>query len=163
MQNAECRSSGEVTKLEWRTLLHSAFYTLHSAFLLGCGGSSQLVLPAAGATPDDRLSEVVTAALEADARLESPDTLYAVDAEIIADGMARTGAPRYAGIGTGGSVAVTSSRLEVRGTVAWARLEYRWVPGNQGVVREGRATFVLSPNEKGAWLIRHAHSSSPDR
>ncbi len=111
--------------------------------------------------PDDRLSELVAEVLQADAREERLDSLYAADALIVADGEVRHGVPRYAGISGRGSVAVTATRLEVRSGFAWAQAEYRWISAAGDSAREGRVTLVLSPNEKGAWRIRHAHSSAP--
>ena len=131
-------------------------------FLAACGGQPTVAIPPSTAVaPDDRLSEVVSEVLQADARLEPLDTVYASDALVIADGEVRYGPPRYAGIGGRGSVAVTATRLEVRGTMAWAQAEYRWLAAAGDSAREGRVTLILTPNEKGAWRIRHAHSSAP--
>jgi len=127
---------------------------------LACGGGSGTAVPMPIAS-DDRLSEIIAAALDSDARAESADTLYASDAVIVADGENRFAPPRYASIGSGGAVAITTSRLEVRGMVAWAQVEYRWMSTRESSVREGHVTFVLAPDERGAWRIRHAHSSSP--
>lgn len=118
-------------------------------------------MPVAPVAADDRLSDLVAAALDADARLEPADSLYTDDALIVADGQPRQGPPRFAGVGTGGTVAVTSSRLEVRGATAWVHVEYRWLSAREGTAKEGRATLVFTPDDKGAWRIRHAHSSSP--
>ncbi len=113
------------------------------------------------AMPDDRLSDLVAAALEADTRLDVPDSLYASNATIIANGRPRVAPPRFAAIGVGGSVAVTSTRFEVRSGVAWAFVEYRYVSAGAESVRAGSATVVLI-TEGGAWRIRHAHSSMPN-
>ena len=130
--------------------------------LAACGGSRTLALPAdIPVAPDDHLSDVVTAALEADGRLERADSLYATDAVVIAEGEVRYGVPRFAGIGGQGSVAITATRLEVRSGIAWAQAAYRWVAASADSAGEGRVTLILSPNEKGAWRIRHAHSSAP--
>ena len=132
------------------------------ALLAACGGPKPVTVgPQVTVAPDDRLSEVVSEALQADARQEPLDTLYAADALVIADGEVRYGTPRYAGVGGLGSVAVTATRLEVRGSMAWAQAEYRWVSAAGDSAREGRVTLILTPNEKGAWRIRHAHSSAP--
>ena len=129
---------------------------LAATLVAACGGQPTVAIPpTTTVAPDDRLSEVVSEVLQADARMEPLDTLYAPDAEV------RYGPPRYAGIGGRGSVAVTATRLEVRGTMAWAQAEYRWVAAAGDSAREGRVTLILTPNEKGAWRIRHAHSSSP--
>jgi ketosteroid isomerase-like protein len=130
--------------------------------LAACGGSTSIAIPAdLSVAPDDRLSELIAAVLQADAREERLDSMYIPDALIVADGEVRYGIPRFAGIGGRGSVAVTATRLEVRGGIAWAQAEYRWVSAAGDSAREARVTLVLSPNEKGAWRIRHAHSSAP--
>ena len=135
---------------------------LAAIFLAACGGQPTVAIPpSTTVAPDDRLSEVVSEVLQADARLEPLDSLYSPDALVIADGEVRFGPPRFAGIGGLGSVAVTATRLEVRGTMAWAQAEYRWVAAAGDSAREGRVTLILTPNEKGAWRIRHAHSSAP--
>jgi ketosteroid isomerase-like protein len=132
------------------------------ALLLGCGGPKTASLPPdVTVVPDDRLSEVVAEVLQADARQDPLDSIYTPDALIVADGEVRYGTPRYAGIGGRGSVAVTATRFEVRGAIAWAQAEYRWVSAARDSAREGRVTLILIPNEKGAWRIRHAHSSAP--
>jgi hypothetical protein len=110
---------------------------------------------------DDHLVEVMVAALEADTRLEVADSLYDADATVVADGNVRHVPPRFAGIGLGGIVGVMSSRTEVRTGLAWVEVSYRWISTAQGMAREGRATLVLVPGPRGAWRIRHAHSSSP--
>ncbi|HTL05592.1 MAG TPA: nuclear transport factor 2 family protein, partial [Gemmatimonadales bacterium] len=70
-------------------------------------------------------------------------------------------APRFAGVGVGGEVAITSSRLEVRQTLIWVYLEYRWLSLKDGAAREGKATVLLTPRSEGAgWRIVHAHSST---
>ena len=128
--------------------------------LLGCGGSAPPPLGPAPVASDDRVSETIAAALEADARMEPADSLYTPEAVIVADGTERGMLPRYAGVGPGGAIAVTASRLEVRGAVAWAQVEYRWVATREGIAREGQVTFVMVPDQRGAWRIRHAHSST---
>ena len=128
--------------------------------LLGCGGSTPPAPPPAPVASDDRVSEIIAAALEADARMDPADSLYTPEAVIVADGWDRGTLPRYAGVGQGGAVAVTASRLEVRGSVAWAQVEYRWVATREGIAREGQVTFVMVPDARGAWRIRHAHSST---
>jgi ketosteroid isomerase-like protein len=135
---------------------------LAATLVAACGGSPTVAIPAQVAVaPDDRLTEIVAEALQADARLEPFDSMYTPDAMVVADGEVRYGPPRFAGISGPGSVAVTATRLEVRGPMAWAQAEYRWVAAARDSAREGRVTFILVPNEKGAWRIRHAHSSAP--
>jgi len=136
--------------------------TLAAILTAACGGQPTVAVPPSTiVAPDDRLSDVVSEVLQADARLEPMDSLFAPDALVIADGEVRYGIPRFAGIGGRGSVAVTATRFEVRGTMAWAQAEYRWVAAAGDSAREGRVTLILTPNEKGAWRIRHAHSSAP--
>lgn len=139
----------------------AAAFTL---FLSTCRGAPppEPAVAVAMAPPDERLSEVLLAALEADARLETPDSLLAEDASFIAEGVQRLEPPRFAGIGRGGEVGITSTRIEVRSGLAWAQVAYRWISTAAGQAAEGRATFVLVPTAEGAWRIRHAHSSSPD-
>lgn len=129
---------------------------------LACGGARPAAEPAPASRADDAISELLTAALEADARLETADSLYEPEAVIIAGGRRQYAPPRFTGLAPGGAVAIVSSRVEVRGTLAWAQVEYRWLSTAAGLAREGWATFVVAQNDKGAWRIRHAHSSSPD-
>jgi len=100
------------------------------------------------------------AAFEADARGERADSLWAPDATVIADGALRDEPPRFAGIGSGGAVAITQSRLDLRQGVAWLYLEYRWSELKAGAFSEGRATVVLTTGGDDRWRIVHAHSSS---
>lgn len=129
---------------------------------LACGGARPAAAPAPAGRADDAISELLAAALESDARLEPADSLYEPDAVIIAGGRRQYAPPRFAALAPGGAVAIVSSRVEVRGTVAWAQVEYRWLSTAAGLAREGWATFVVVQDERGAWRIRHAHSSSPD-
>lgn len=135
--------------------------TLLTLATAACAGA---VLPEFTAIPigvsDEGLTELVRAALQADALLEIPDSLYTQQATIVADGAERVAPPRFAAIGLGGSVAVTSTRFEVRSGVAWAYVAYRWISEGGTEVREGRATIVLLATS-GTWRIRHAHSSAP--
>lgn len=137
---------------------------LPTLLIIACGGSPvppRAVYPVAPA--DEALSQLIVTALAADTRLETPSGIYESDALVVADGTARYAPPRFAGLGPGGDVAVTSSRIEVRGGVAWAQVEYRWLSTAAGRAAEGRATLVMVPTVEGAWRIRHAHSSSPSR
>lgn len=111
---------------------------------------------------DDRVLEVIVAALESDARLEPADSLYDRESVIVANGEVRHAPPRFAGIGEAGAIAVASSRMEMRGGLAWAQIEYRWMSTAAGIARDGRATFIMIPNDNGAWRIRHVHSSSAE-
>ncbi|HEX9755551.1 MAG TPA: nuclear transport factor 2 family protein [Gemmatimonadales bacterium] len=132
--------------------------------LAACGGASppQAAVAVSMAPPDERLSEILLAALEGDARLETADSLLAQDATFVADGVQRLEPPRFAGLSPGGRVEITSTRIEVRSGMAWAQVAYRWISIAADRAAEGRATFVLVSTSEGAWRIRHAHSSSPD-
>ncbi len=108
----------------------------------------------------DLLTELATAALAADARLDPADSLFDPDAEVIADGHRRTVPPRFAGVETGGQIVIGSSRVDVSGNFAWALLEYRWLAPGQNLIREGKATLVFARGADGrSWRITHAHSS----
>ncbi|MFI5209426.1 MAG: hypothetical protein ACHQ2E_03175, partial [Gemmatimonadales bacterium] len=74
----------------------------------------------------DAAGDVITAALDADARLETADSLYSPAAQSIADGHYRTSPPRFAGLEAGGSLAVGSMQVVVRDSLVWAIVEYRW-------------------------------------
>ena len=131
--------------------------------LLGCGGSPTSGMPIL--TPgaiEEPVTAVLVAALEADSRLQSADSLWDSDATVVANGELRHGPPRFAGVEPGGEVAITSSRLEVRQSLIWVFLEYRWLSVKEGVARAGRATVLLTPRAEGAgWKIIHLHSSTP--
>jgi hypothetical protein len=106
------------------------------------------------------VTALVQAALDADARGERADSLWGPDATAVADGELRYEPPRFAGVGAGGAIAITQSRLDLRQRVAWIYLEYRWSELQAGSIREGRATVVLAPGGDDRWRIVHAHSSS---
>ncbi len=112
---------------------------------------------------EEPVSAVIAAALQADSQLLSTaDTLWAPDATVVANGVLRDQPPRFAGVGPGGEVAITTSRLEVRQSLVWVYLEYRWLSMKDGVARAGRATVLLTPRTDGAgWRIVHLHSSTP--
>ncbi len=119
------------------------------------------MLPLASTPAADQLTELVTAALIADGRLESADSLYAPGAEILADGRRRNTLPRFAGVEAGGEVVVGSIRVDLTAAVAWTSVEYRWVAQQQNLIREGRATFVLiRSTSDGKWRVAQAHSST---
>ncbi len=129
---------------------------------LACAPRQAGVIPlTASPAVADQLAEMATAALTADGRLEPAESLYAAGAEILADGRRRSGVPRFAGVEAGGEVVVGSLRVDVRGSAAWASVEYRWLAQDQNLIREARATLVfaqMSPD--GRWRIMHAHSST---
>jgi hypothetical protein len=133
--------------------------------LSGCVSAPPPAAPApqvALASADDRVADVITAALEADARFATADSLYQPDVEVVANGERRFAPPRYAGVEPGGAVAVSSTRVEFRGGLAWSLVEYRWMSTAAGRAVEARATFILVPDGAGVWRIRHAHSSSAE-
>ena len=130
----------------------------------GCGATGAVRNPSRAYSPgviEEPITAVITAALDADRRLESADSLWAPDATVIANGELRTAPPRFAGIEAGGEVAVSSSRLEVRQSLVWVYLEYRWLSMTGGLARVGKATVLLTPRADGSgWRIVHAHSST---
>jgi hypothetical protein len=109
---------------------------------------------------EEPVTAALAAALAADGRGERADSLWDPEATVIADGDIRVDVPRFAGVGAGGEVAITESRLDLRQTLAWVYLEYRWSELKAGLVREGRATVLLTPGKNGGWKIVHAHSST---
>ncbi len=103
---------------------------------------------------------LIAAALDADRRLEPADSLWDPEATIVASGVERDAPPRFAGVAPGGEVAITASRLEVRQSVVWVYLDYRWISLQDAVAREGKATLLLTPRpDRTGWRITHAHSS----
>ena len=127
---------------------------------LACGGRT-------GAPPvynpgvvEEPITAVLVAALDADRQFTTVDSLWDPEATVVADGSLRYAPPRFAGIGVGGEVAITSSRLEVRQSLVWVYFDYRWISVQEGVAREGKATVLLTPREGGGWRIIHLHSSS---
>lgn len=132
--------------------------------LFGCSSPpaaappSPLLSPAAVEEP---ITAVLSAALAADARDEPADSLWDKDATVVANGEVRSGSPRFAGIAPSGEVAITASRLEVRQSLVWVYLEYRWLSLKDGAARDGKATVLLTPRaDGGGWRIVHAHSST---
>lgn len=110
---------------------------------------------------EEPVTAILLAALNADNRFESADSLWDPDATVVANGELRNEPPRFAGIGLGGEVAITSSRLEIRQSLIWVYLEYRWLSLKDGAAREGKATVLLIPRGDGSgWKLVHAHSST---
>ena len=130
-----------------------------------CWGARRAGAPAPVFSPgvvEEPITALLTAALDADGRQEPADSLWDPEATVVANGVRRTGPPRFAGVEPGGEVAISSSRLEVRQSLVWVYLEYRWVSMKDGVAREGKATVLLTPRPDGSgWRIVHAHSSTP--
>ncbi len=134
-----------------------------AVLLLGCGAAA---VPRPSALPPsddtDALEALASYALEADARMEEADSLFVPDAEIIAAGRRRTGAPRFAGIEAGGQVALGSIRVDQAGNFAWVSFDYRWLAPDKERFHEGRATVVFSRVATATgrgWRIAHIHSS----
>lgn len=110
---------------------------------------------------DSVASALLARALNADALGENPDSLYDAEAEVIADGLGRARAPRFAGVGADGRIQLAASRTSVTGGMVWGTLEYRWVPGDSGgTLAEARATVVIGRRRDGLWRILHLHSST---
>jgi hypothetical protein len=113
---------------------------------------------------EEPVTAVLIAALAADSRHEAADSLWDADATVVANGQMRYGPPRFAGVGAGGQIAISSSRLEVRQSLVWVFLEYRWLSLPDGPAREAKATVLLTPRQdRGGWKIVHAHSSTGTR
>jgi len=100
-------------------------------------------------------------AFDADARLNTPDSVYTPESEIIANGAPRAEPPRLAGVRANGSIELGSSRFSVTGSFVWGSVQYRWVPQSpdQSMV-EGWATIVIARLRDGEWRIMHVHSST---
>ncbi|HEV8122746.1 MAG TPA: hypothetical protein VGP80_00745 [Gemmatimonadales bacterium] len=134
------------------------------AVLLGCSrttSSAPYRTASLGAdAAEAEVTGIITGALEAEAAGRNADSLYTSSAVIVVNGRTRSVAPFFAGVGTGGEVAISSSQMEIQGGLAWGLVEYRW-SSREGVTREGRATIVLRPGSDGRWRIQHVHSSSP--
>jgi hypothetical protein len=132
--------------------------------VLSTGCSTSRTTPVAILSPgavEEPVTAVLTAALNADSKSEPADSLWDPEATVVANGQLRDAPPRFAGIGHGGEVAITSSRLEVRQTLVWVYLEYRWWSLKDAAAREGKATVLLIPKPGGSgWKIVHAHSST---
>lgn len=129
---------------------------------LGCSRGQPFL--SAGASSSDfqeaAVSAVITSALNGEAVGLATDSLYVSSALVVVNGRVRSSSPLFAGIGQGGHVIVSSSQLEIRPNSSWGVVDYRWET-RDGVVREGRATFVLTQVDPGTWQIQHVHSSSP--
>ena len=136
-----------------------------SLLLLATGCGHVQAAPAPVLSPgavEERVTAVITAALDSDRRMATADSLWDSDATVIANGELRYAPPRFAGIEPGGEVGITSSRLEVRQSLVWVFLEYRWLSVKDAVARDGKATVLLTPDRNGAgWKIVHLHSSTP--
>ncbi|HEY7029043.1 MAG TPA: nuclear transport factor 2 family protein [Gemmatimonadales bacterium] len=108
----------------------------------------------------DQITDLVTEALAADARLERADSLYDPAVLIVADGNPRGGVPRYAAITAGGKVEVGSSQVEVGQGFAWVYAQYRWMATGTNLARDATVTVIMTRAGPAGWRIVHAHSSS---
>lgn len=137
--------------------------TFLSLTLVACGGARQMPRVAAGPAPvvvQTALVRLITSAFEADARLDSADSLYAPAATIVSSGRPVLSIPRFAGIEAGGQIEVSVNELQVRPGLAWALVDYSWSRIGIPQTREGRATVVLAPAPtRSGWWIIHVHSS----
>lgn len=133
--------------------------------LVACGGGRTApgVVTTNVSVSDDEaaVTAVIGEALQAEAQGRRSDSLYAASAVVVVNGRNQFTSPRFAGIAPGGTVAVTSSQLQIRSGLAWGLVNYRWASADNALVREGRATLVLAVQRGGVWRIIHAHSSSP--
>ncbi|MGQ0701915.1 MAG: hypothetical protein ACT4PM_02130 [Gemmatimonadales bacterium] len=131
----------------------------------GCASGGPRTVPVLSPTQvEEPVTAVLMAAFAADCQRQHADSLWDRDATVVADGELRHAPPRFAGVGLGGEVAITASRLELRQRLAWIYVEYRWSQLQAGLAQEGKATVLLVPRESGpGWVIVHAHSSSRDR
>ena len=130
----------------------------------GCGGPAGVpAAPPPVYSPgvvEEPITSVLLAALDADRRFLTVDSLWDPDASVVADGSPRYAPPRFAGIEAGGEVAITGSRLEVRQSLVWVAFDYRWISIRDGIAREAKATALLTPRENGGWRIVHLHTST---
>ncbi|MDH5284531.1 MAG: hypothetical protein OEW80_11690 [Gemmatimonadota bacterium] len=134
--------------------------TVLAMLAAACAGRSPAGTPAPDPAVADRIALLAASAVEVDGAPGQADTLYSVDAEIIANGRRRTGSPRFAGVGERGRVVVGSTRVDVVGEFAWASLRYQWFSADENLITEGQATLVMLRGPGTAsWRIVHAHSS----
>ena len=117
------------------------------------------VTPRTAAGTPDQIEAIVRQALALDAAADrAGDTLYAPEALVVADARVRLAAPRFAGVGHGGRVAVAAATVTLEGRFAWVMVDYRWFNLQQHQAEAGRATFICEEKSNG-WRIVHAHSS----
>jgi len=76
----------------------------------------------------------------------------------VANGRVRLGAPRFAGVGFGGRITVSTATVTLQGRFAWVVADYRWFNLQQNQAEAGRATFICETGSSG-WKIVHSHSS----
>lgn len=116
-----------------------------------------------GALEADSIGNLLLSRLvDAESKSLEPDTLFAADAIVVADGEPRMATPRLASSKAGGRIQIVSTRLSARGGFVWGVIEYRWVPSfASGALSQGLATIVIGKLASGGWRILHLHSSSP--
>lgn len=138
---------------------------LAATLAAGCVTRAPRVSRAPGLTAVDALGTpdliqtIARRALTLDAAGDrAADTLYAPEALVVANARVRFAAPRYAGIGYGGSVTIAAATVTLGGRFAWVMVDYRWVNLKENQAEAGRATLVCQEQPKG-WKIIHAHSS----
>jgi hypothetical protein len=142
-----------------RTRLARLALLVHLAACRGAGAAPTALL--SPSVVEEPVTAILTAALNADNHAEPADSLWDPGATVVANGELRSESPRFAGVGLGGEVAITTSRLEVRQSLIWVYLEYRWLSLKDGAARDGKATVLLTPRPDGSgWKIVHAHSST---
>ena len=132
-----------------------------------CVSRTQAVTPrevtavgGAGGGTDD-VQSLVQLAITLDAAADRhADTLYTSDALVIGNARVRPATPRFAGIASGGRVAITAATATVEGRVAWVLVDYRWVNPAERRTEVGRATVICERRGNG-WKIVHVHSSQP--
>lgn len=143
-----------------RWILAPIVGTALAAAAVACAGNpAPEPLVASSLLENQAVRAVMVQSLTADAAGLPADSLYVVGARTVADGLLTTRPPRFAGVGAGGTPAVTSATIEITPLFAWGVLEYRWSSAGGGQAVFGRATFVLE-RVGGNWRIKHVHSSS---
>lgn len=154
---------------EWQTRTRPALgwaTSLVVALTAACGGSPArapvlAAVPTGSAEAEAEISRVVEEALRRDAAWTDASDLFARQPVIVADGERRYTFPLFAAVDSGGQAAITTSRVEIGPTLAWAYVEYRWLSTARGAASAGLATFVLAPGRgEQPWSIVHLHSST---
>ena len=134
--------------------------------LTACGGSAagspvMAAVPTGSSEAEAEISRVIEEVLRRDAAWTDASDLFARQPVIVADGERRYTFPLLAAVDSGGQAAITTSRVEIGPTLAWAYVEYRWLSTARGAAAAGLATFVLAPARgEQPWSIVHVHSST---
>src|SRR5258708_4390982 len=101
-----CPSSSGECSMRW-----TAAEALLALAATACGGAGRLRAPVPTSLPgviEEPITAVLTAALDADQRLQPADSLWDPEATVIANGERRSGPPRFAGVEPGGELAISS-------------------------------------------------------